>query len=470
MKKKAKSKRKILIVIAVLLAGILTGTAAFGYVFFTQDLGGDPGGGQNFSGEVNEKADPLDKRVSVLLIGADKRPGESTYNADTLIVASVDPETNIISLLSIPRDTRITIGSDQFLKINSAVLHRGIDELLKQVTDLTGITLDGYVVTNFQGFKDIIDTLDGIDIYVEKRMGPFYTGDKVDGLIDLHEGQQRLNGSLALQYARWRNDDLADIGRTARQQKVLKAMAKEALQASTITKLPKLVPQVMDMVETNLKVTDLLKLAKAAVYFDSSNIVSMTLPGVGVYFDDISFWEVNRQQAKEVVKNLLLGITSDRVFNNQVLDLLDPDIKAHITVPGSSKDPNGKDSPGHSVPVGQGDAENNHDDGDTEQTGKVDDPKDEPGRETDSEGQPGEETDPGEDPGEETDPGEDSGAGTDPGQDAGAGTDPGQDAGAGTDPGEDFGTGTDPGIEEEPDMNSLINSPFSEEINFIISP
>jgi len=347
LRKKRSRFNRFLIIFAVLVAGLLTGTAAFGYIYFTQDNNSDDPG--SISSPIDEETgEPvkLDKRVSVLLVGADKRPGDTTYNADTLIVASVDPDTNIISLLSIPRDTRITLNSDPFVKINSVVMYKGINELVRQVEDLTGISLDGYVVTNFDGFKGIIDTLGGIDIYVEKDMY-WETGDKVDGVIDLKQGQQRLDGSKALQYARYRNDELADIGRTARQQKVIKAVIKEALQPSTIPKLPQLLSQAIGMVETNLKLKDMLTLAKAAASFDSSNVVSLTLPGAGIYLDHISFWEVNRTIAKETVHNLLLGITTDRVFSNAVVDLLDPSIRAHLTVPGSSKDPNGTASPGH---------------------------------------------------------------------------------------------------------------------------
>ena len=346
MRKRRNKKTRFLIIFAVLVAGLLTGTAAFGYMYYTQDSG--PSSPGLIGSPEDETGEPikLDKRVSVLLVGADKRPGDTTYNADTLILASVDPETNIISLLSIPRDTRITLNSDPFVKINSVVMYRGIDELVRQVENLTGVALDGYVVTNFDGFKGIIDILGGIDLYVEKDMY-WETGDKVDGVIDLKQGQQRLDGSKALQYARYRNDELADIGRTARQQKVIKAVIAEALQASTIPKLPQLLSQVNEMVETNLKLKDIIKLSKAAAAFDSSNVISLTLPGAGIYLDHISFWEVNRTIAKQTVQNLLLGITTDRVFSNAVVDLLDPSIKAHLTVPGSSKDPNGTASPGH---------------------------------------------------------------------------------------------------------------------------
>lgn len=331
MDKKAKKKSrkiKVLVILAIIVAGVIFGTAAFGYFYFVRDDGKDVP-------QTVNNPENLERRISFLLIGTDKRAGDNYFNADSLIVASVDPDTGLISLLSIPRDTRVTLpGSTEFVKINALPMLRGIPELMNQVTDLTGIKLDGYVLTNFEGFKDIIDTLGGITINVEKRMGPFYTGDKVDGVIDLYQGEQRLSGTLALQYARWRNDSSADIGRTARQQKVLMAVAKEILQPGSIKKLPKLIPQFMAAVETNLKLSELLKLSKVASSFDSSNIITQTLPGLGIYIDYVSYWEVNRAMAKEVVRNLLLGITIDRVNDIRVLDFLAPDIKARITKPG----------------------------------------------------------------------------------------------------------------------------------------
>lgn len=337
--------KKTLIIIAILFAGFIIGTAAFGFMFYGKDNGGnntDP------IRPISREETPvkLDNRVSFLLMGADTRPGDDSFNADTLIVASVDPDTKIISLLSIPRDTRVEFRGSRFLKINSIVMYGGISELMNQVTKLTGIPLNGYVMTNFEGFKSIIDTLGGIDMYVERDMYKV-TGDKTDGYIDLKQGDQRLTGSQALQYSRWRGDSLADISRTARQQNVLKAVAKEMMQVSTLTKIPKLVPQLMDAIQTDLSFADILRLSKIATSFDSSNVISQTLPGVFLDFDEISYWEVNVEQAKQTSQNLLLGITTDRVVNHKVIDLLDPDIKTHITVPGNKEDPNGVRSPGH---------------------------------------------------------------------------------------------------------------------------
>lgn len=341
MRNKKNKKRKAFTIIAVLLAGIIAGSAAFGYFFLNQGSTGAGGSTENSS------TDSLNKRISFLLIGADKRPGQTSYNTDTIIVASVDPDTKLISLLSIPRDTRVSLpGSNSYVKINSVVMYRGIPELMDEVTELTGILLDGYVVTNFDGFKSIIDTVDGIELDVEMDMYK-ETGDEVDGVIDLKAGEQHLNGTQALQYARFRGDSTADIGRTARQQKVLKAVAKAVLQPSTIIKLPKLIPQINEVVETDLKLADILRLSKAAAAFDSSNMVNQTLPGYGLYLDNISYWEVNPDHAKQVAKNLLLGITTDITIDGTVLDLLSPELQSHITVPGSSSDPNGAASPGH---------------------------------------------------------------------------------------------------------------------------
>ncbi|UWG96672.1 LCP family protein [Dehalobacter sp. DCM] len=317
-KKKSKVKRTF-IIIALVIVGVLLGSAAFATFYLRSDT--LPGG------------DTLNKRVSFLLIGADKRPGATSFNSDSIIVASFDPETKIISLLSIPRDTRVTLsGSDSYCKINAVPMLRDIDELKKQVTELTGIKLNGYLLTNFDGFKDIIDTLGGITIDVEKDMY-YETGDKQDGVIDLKAGVQELNGTKALQYARFRHDATADIGRTARQQKVLTAVAKEMLKPATVLKLPKLIPQLLEAVETDLTFKDMTRLAGAAKSFEEATIVTQTLPGDAVNLDGLSYWEVNREAAKEVAQNLLLGKTTDKVWDTSVITSMDPDVKAHMTTP-----------------------------------------------------------------------------------------------------------------------------------------
>ncbi|MCQ2019452.1 LCP family protein, partial [Clostridium butyricum] len=136
----------------------------------------------------------------------------------------------------------------------AARIGNGLKTTSEIIEQLIGQRIDGYVLTNFAGFKEIINTLGGITVNVEKDMY-YVTGDKTDGLINLKKGIQRLNGNQALQYARFRQDALADISRTSRQQAVLKALGKEFFQVQTIPKLPRLIPQLMKSVETNLSIS-----------------------------------------------------------------------------------------------------------------------------------------------------------------------------------------------------------------------
>lgn len=288
----------------------------------------------------------LGTQVNVLLVGADQRPSETKYNTDSIILASINPEAKRICLLSIPRDTRVQLPGQGYVKINSLVALAGFNTLEQEVTDLTGVPVSGYIETNFNGFKKIIDTLGGITVNVEKDMY-YVTGDKQDGVINLHKGVQRLDGTKALEYARFRHDALADISRTARQQVVLKAVAQEMFKVSTIPKLPVLIPELMDAVQTNLSLNDILKLAKVAVGFQSSDIVAQTLPGAFLNLDGESYWDVDPTAAKEVVSNLLQGITTNKIINQETINLLTPNTttnKPLPTVPGNSTDPNGQDS------------------------------------------------------------------------------------------------------------------------------
>ncbi|MDP4125635.1 MAG: LCP family protein [Bacillota bacterium] len=256
-----------------------------------------------------------ESRFTVLLVGVDHRIGEpSLGNTDTLLVASVNTRNGKIALLSIPRDTQIKIPGHGQNKINAAArLGNGLKTTTALIEGLIGQTIDGYVLTNFSGFKSIIDTLGGITLNVEKNMY-YVTGDSTDGIINLKKGTQRLNGAQALQYARFRNDAFADISRTSRQQAVLKAIGKEFMQMKTISKLPWLIPQMSKCVETNLSVNKLWSLTNIFLRNETPEISSQTLPGAFLTENDISYWKVNPLESRGVVKKLFEEGKTTSVF------------------------------------------------------------------------------------------------------------------------------------------------------------
>lgn len=329
-----------------LITLVLVGAIISGYA--TYSMYGSKNLSNGTTGEIEEGE--VKNRVSLLLVGADQRTDEEKFNTDSIILATIDPTGPRISMLSIPRDTRVSLPGHPNIKINSVAPLSDLESLQKKVSELTGVSIAGYVQTNFDGFKQIIDTLGGVTIDVEKNMY-YETGDEKDGYINLKKGVQRLDGSKALQYARFRHDELADISRTARQQVVLKAVAKEMLQVSTLTKLPWLIPQLTEAVNTNLALGDIFKLSKAAVQLDNAEIYTQTLPGKFNDLNGMSFWEVDPTEAKAVVRNLLRGITTSKVIEDQEVDLLKPIVtspkKPLPKVPGNPVDPNGRKSSGY---------------------------------------------------------------------------------------------------------------------------
>ncbi|KAB2954673.1 LytR family transcriptional regulator [Heliorestis acidaminivorans] len=260
-------------------------------------------------------------RINLLLIALDARPGEVEGRTDSLIFASLDRQNNSISLMSIPRDTRVSISGRGQDKINNAHFYGGVPLVQKTVEDLLGVSIDYYVKTNFEGFRDIVDTLGGVEIDVERRMY-YYQGDPYDR-IDLQKGLQRLNGDKALQYVRFRSDALGDISRTQRQQNFLQAFAKETLQMNNLWKIPTLIPQMSKAVETNLGVSDMLALAFTARDWNSLEIFSHTLPGNFLDLNGVSYWQVDPTVAKKATKDLLLGEVNTDIVEGRTIVLND---------------------------------------------------------------------------------------------------------------------------------------------------
>ncbi len=260
--------------------------------------------------ESVQTKDVKGKAINILFMGIDARDAKANSRSDTMIVASIDPTTQKVAMVSIPRDTRIKNSAGQYDKINSVNFIDGPEAACKEVGKLLNVPVDYYVVTNFGGFGDIVDALGGVHINVETNM--IHPDDVNPELaINLTKGYQYLNGKQALAYVRYRGGPLADIGRTEDQQKFIKALAAEMLQSKTILKLPQLIPELNKNIRTNLPLTDMIYLANMAQKLDITNINAQTLPGY-FYHDDItgaSYWEADKKIASTIVASLMNGET-----------------------------------------------------------------------------------------------------------------------------------------------------------------
>lgn len=268
-------------------------------------------GGQFLAEQSIETKVSEGKTINILFMGIDARDAKSNSRSDTMILASIDSKTKNVVMVSIPRDTHIRDAKGNSEKINAVNEADGPDAACKEVSNLMGMQVKYYVITNFVGFGKIVDTLGGVHIDVESDM---YHADPVNPEleINLHKGYQYLNGSQALSYVRYRGGPTADIGRTQRQQKFIKALLAEILQTKTIAKLPELVPEIQNNIRTNVPISDLIYLAQIAGNFnDPDKIIVQTLPGYP-YTDPsngASYWEVNKPMSSGIIAGLLSGKT-----------------------------------------------------------------------------------------------------------------------------------------------------------------
>ncbi|WP_339292401.1 LCP family protein [Paenibacillus sp. FSL W8-0187] len=203
--------------------------------------------------------------VNILLMGVDARGFEEGEipRSDSMLVASIDPVKKKMHLFSILRDTYVEIPGYDRNRINTAITH-GPNTAMKAVGDLLGIPVQYYVYTDFQGFMKLVDSVGGVDFYVEKDMNYSSKADKNEYDIELKQGMQHLDGNTALQYVRFRYDAMGDFTRTERQRELLKAVAKKMQTTTSIMKLPDILKSVSPYIDTNLDVEDMWKLANVA--------------------------------------------------------------------------------------------------------------------------------------------------------------------------------------------------------------
>jgi LCP family protein required for cell wall assembly len=226
--------------------------------------------------------------VNFLLIGSDRRPGGS-FRTDTMVIAILRPNEGQVSLISIPRDLWVFIPDWENQRINTAYQHGisagypgGGPGLLKDTIQYNlGIRIDHTAMVEFDGFRQIVDTLGGVDVpvscpYTDWRLiDPSYNPENENNwhLYTAGPGLIHMDGDLALWYARSRQKS-NDFDRGRRQQEVLRSLFNQALQTGTLARLPELYNNLKDTVETDLGLVDLLQLSLYAPKLTSADIRS----------------------------------------------------------------------------------------------------------------------------------------------------------------------------------------------------
>lgn len=212
---------------------------------------------------------------NMLLIGVDG-DGSAGHRSDTIMLVSVDPRRGALGLISVPRDTLLTIPDYGPDKAGHAYAYGGAELTRASISGLFGVPVDRVAVVSLGGFVQLVDLLGGVELEVESAM--YYHDPYQQLLIDLQPGVQRLDGERAMQYVRYRSDG-SDLTRVARQQQFLRAVLAELRQPANIWRWPELAQAGLAMVDTDLSAFDLAALLVAGLRTGPGGIAAATVPG-----------------------------------------------------------------------------------------------------------------------------------------------------------------------------------------------
>jgi LCP family protein required for cell wall assembly len=222
-----------------------------------------------------EKPDGL---ITILVMGSDYRPAEG-YRTDVIMLVFLNAKTGMVSVVSFPRDLYVYVVNWQMQRINTAFPHGGFSTMQDTLEYNFGIAPDYYIMTNFQGFKNIVDTLGGIEVNTAKKLSDnceIPAGSKTRWCT-VGPGIMHMDGDTALWYVRSRYST-SDFDRERRAQEVIQALFAKLISLNAITRAPELYNQFSAAVDTNLGLNTILPLLSLASQLgDGSGVTRFTI-------------------------------------------------------------------------------------------------------------------------------------------------------------------------------------------------
>ncbi len=302
--------RKVILIVLAVLALMVIGAYAFLQVqlnkinritteeteFTTEDFDEDTDDPDTISGVdwgLNNGVETREGVTNILLVGQDTRVAGQRARSDSMIILTVDNNRKRLSMVSLMRDLYVQIPGYSDNKINAAYAFGGFPLLDQTIETNFGIHIDYNVEVDFTGFKDIIDTLGGIDIKLNEAEVAYMNGssqysgksqqDPISGLV---VGYNHLNGEAALMYARIRyvrtDDSHDDFGRTERQRIVIQTVFQKVKDESW-GNLLSVYNEVASDLTTDMTNDEILSVALTAYNIGANSIDEYRIPADGTY-------------------------------------------------------------------------------------------------------------------------------------------------------------------------------------------
>ena len=314
-KKPFKIILKILLILIIILSVTVVSLAGtFLFMRWQADVNEKASGEKNFFENLMSSNQKEKKpTVTCLFLGVN---GNLT---DFIMLGQYDPNTREIDLVSIPRDTNIGNASVDG-KINSTYSSKSLDKLKEEVTRITGVDINYYVLFKTKILRDVVDEIGGVTVDVPINMN--YDDPYQNLHIHLNKGVQKLNGSQAEQFCRFRKNNNGtgypggDVERTGAQQKFVKAFIGELLKGENISKISSLINIVLEGTKTDITMDIAKNYIGDAITLRTDRIYTNTLPGEGRYGRSPLGYETSYYYLDyQGVKNMI-----DEMFYNKVIE------------------------------------------------------------------------------------------------------------------------------------------------------
>ena len=340
-KKKPKTKARLFVSTLLTTVGVFLGVfaiAAAGFSFLSEEgyidaqqeelyraLGSAaPRQGGIFNTVFNMPRREPESRSFAIIMGVDDT------RTDTMMIAGFDPESGDVTIISLPRDSHVTMSQERadalramggwipaggVMKLNEVHHYAYVVDpeiapyfLKAQVEDLLGIDIDYYVRIDLDAFEFLVDQIGGVYFDVPIRM--HYWDPCQNLLINLQPGLQLLNGEDALGLVRFRNFPTGDFARMRTQQEFLRAFVSQAMDVDTImSNIPAFLGAANRYVDTNFAISDIPRYLRHIHSFDPDNISIHTLPYLHTrIIGGIDYVILDKPGIQAMVDDLLLGL------------------------------------------------------------------------------------------------------------------------------------------------------------------
>ncbi|MDO4567846.1 MAG: LCP family protein [Clostridia bacterium] len=231
---------------------------------------------------VSDTIDTSGKDVTnILLIGQDRRPGESRARSDVMILVSLNKTDGRITMVSLMRDTYVQLEGRPDNRLNAAFAFGGAAYLCETIESNFGVHIDGTFEVDFSGFEACVDAVGGVRVNITEAEAEIIRAAMGDE-YEIEAGSVNLNGAAALVYTRIRSLPGGDWQRTARQRRVIMALYNRFVN-SNLTTIVNVLNSVLPYIRTDMLNYEIIDLASSVISMGLSDIPTYTVPYEGTY-------------------------------------------------------------------------------------------------------------------------------------------------------------------------------------------